>query len=111
MELQNRLKDLREDEDKSQTEVANYLSIHQMCFRRFRFCPLALALQYNIKMSDKSQHLFSKKSHLFTPSTLSKYEKGTTDIPTSILCKLADYYRTSTDYILMRTYEKRPYKK
>ena len=43
--------------------------------------------------------------------TLSKYEKGTTDIPTSILCKLADYYRTSTDYILMRTYEKRPYKK
>ena len=29
MELQNRLKDLREDEDKSQTEVANYLSIHQ----------------------------------------------------------------------------------
>ena len=52
MELQNRLKDLREDEDKSQTEVANYLSIHQ--------------------------------------TTLSKYEKGTTDIPTSILCKLAD---------------------
>lgn len=73
MELQNRLKDLREDEDKNQSEVANYLSIHQ--------------------------------------TTLSKYEKGTTDIPTSILCKLADYYRTSTDYILMRTCEKRPYKK
>ena len=73
MELQNRLKDLRESVFISQTEVANYLSIHQ--------------------------------------TTLSKYEKGTTDIPTSILCKLADYYRTSTDYILMRTYEKRPYKK
>lgn len=73
MEFKNRLSDLREDEDKTQKEVANYLNIHQ--------------------------------------TTLSKYEKGTTDIPTAILCKLADYYRTSTDYILMRTNEQRPYQK
>ena len=35
MELQNRLKDLREDEDKSQTEVANYLSIHQTTLSKY----------------------------------------------------------------------------
>lgn len=73
MNYKNRLKDLREDEDKSQAEVAKFLNIHQ--------------------------------------TTLSKYEKGTTDIPTEILSKLADYYRTSTDYILLRTNDKRPYKK
>lgn len=72
MEYPNRLKDLREDEDKTQTEVANEVHIHQ--------------------------------------TTLSKYEKGTIDIPTKILSDLAKYYRTSTDYILRRTNEKRPYK-
>lgn len=72
MNFTNRLKDLREDEDKTQVEIATFLNIHQ--------------------------------------TTLSKYEKGTTDIPTEILCKLADYYRTSTDFILMRTNERRPYK-
>lgn len=69
----NRLKDLREDEDKTQLQVANEINIHQ--------------------------------------TTLSKYEKGTIDIPTTILIKLADYYRTSIDYILYRTDEIRPYKK
>lgn len=72
MEYENRLKDLREDEDKYQQEVANDLNIHQ--------------------------------------TTLSKYELGTIDIPTKLLIKFADYYRTSTDYILKRTNEKRPYK-
>jgi len=33
----------------------------------------------------------------------SKYETGENDIPTAILIKLADYYKTSTDYILGRT--------
>lgn len=42
-------------------------------------------------------------------TTLSKYEKGTIDIPTEILCALADYYQTSTDFILMRTDERKPY--
>lgn len=72
MEYPNRLKDLREDEDKTQAEVAKEINIHQ--------------------------------------TTLSKYEKGTIDIPTKILSDLATYYRTSTDYILFRTSEKRPYK-
>ena len=33
----------------------------------------------------------------------SKYETGENDIPTAMLIKLADYYKTSTDYILGRT--------
>lgn len=45
-------------------------------------------------------------------TTLSKYEKSTSiNIPIDILCKLADFYETSTDYILMRTDEKNPYPK
>ena len=30
----------------------------------------------------------------------SKYETGENDIPTAILIKLAEYYRTNVDYIL-----------
>ena len=33
----------------------------------------------------------------------SNYERGDVDIPTAILIKLADYYNTTTDYILGRT--------
>lgn len=35
----------------------------------------------------------------------SKYETGENDIPTHILIKLADYHRTSVDYLLERTNE------
>lgn len=45
-------------------------------------------------------------------TTLSKYELSTSqNIPIDILCKLADFYKTSTDYILYRTNEKKPYPK
>ena len=33
----------------------------------------------------------------------SKYETGENDIPTQILIKIADYYNTTTDYLLGRT--------
>lgn len=33
----------------------------------------------------------------------SKYETGENDIPTQVLIKLADFYKTSTDYLLGRT--------
>ena len=43
-------------------------------------------------------------------TTLSKYEKSTSiNIQLDILCKLADFYETSTDYILLRTDEIKPY--
>ena len=36
----------------------------------------------------------------------SKYETGENDIPTQVLIKLADFYKTTTDYILGRTDKK-----
>ena len=39
----------------------------------------------------------------------SRYERGAQNIPLELLLKLADFYGTSTDYILGRTNEIRPY--
>ncbi|MBE6111683.1 MAG: helix-turn-helix transcriptional regulator [Peptococcaceae bacterium] len=41
----------------------------------------------------------------------SRYEAGTRDIPTAVLIKLAEYYQTSTDYLLGLTSEIKPYPK
>ena len=42
-------------------------------------------------------------------TTYSDYELGNLNIPVSILCKLADFYQTSIDYLLGLTDEKQPY--
>lgn len=60
-----RLKDLREDKDLTQKEVAAILGIDQRVY--------------------------------------SNYETGKRALPIAFLIKLADYYQTSTDYILGRT--------
>ena len=39
----------------------------------------------------------------------SKYETGENDIPTEVLIRLAQFYRTSTDYLLGLTDERKPY--
>ena len=44
-------------------------------------------------------------------SNYSKYELEKINIPIDTLKKLADFYQTSTDYILYRTDERKPYKK
>lgn len=59
-----RLKDMREDSDLSQQEIANILGIAQTIY--------------------------------------SRYERGYQTIPVEHLIKLADYYNTSTDYLLGR---------
>ena len=46
-----------------------------------------------------------------TRQQYSLYETGKRDIPVGLLCKLADYYNTSTDYILNRTNVKNTLKK
>ena len=63
-----RIRDLREDRDLTQTDIANILNMKQSQYWR--------------------------------------YEKGYRDIPTDILIKLADFYNTTTDYILGRTDKK-----
>jgi len=66
-----RLKEIREDKDLTQKEVANVIHVTQQ--------------QYN------------------------KYELGINSIPIEKLSRLANYYNTSTDYLLYRTDERKPY--
>ena len=66
-----RLKDLRDDKELTQKEVAAVLGIDQRVY--------------------------------------SNYETGKREIPTRLVSILADYYRTSTDYILGKTNVKTPY--
>jgi len=60
-----RIRNLREDKDLVQTDMALILSCSQRVY--------------------------------------SDYERGVLDIPTEILIKLAEYHKTSTDYLLGRT--------
>lgn len=66
-----RLKDLREDKDLYQKDIAKILNIKQQ--------------QY------------------------SRYETDETEISVTLLKELAKFYKTSTDYILKLTNEKKPY--
>lgn len=43
--------------------------------------------------------------------TYSRYELGQHEIPLEALCKLADFYNVSVDYLLNRTNSKIPYRK
>ena len=67
-----RLRDLREDRDLSQEQVASFLGMKQP--------------QY------------------------SRYERGLRDLPTDVLIRLAQFYKTSTDYILGLTNDSTPYR-
>lgn len=67
-----RLKDLREDKDLVQKEVASFLGIDQRVY--------------------------------------SNYETGKREIPTHFVVALADFYNTSTDYILGKTNKPKPIK-
>ena len=69
--MHSRIRDLREDRDLTQKDIAEYLNCSQGCY--------------------------------------SYYESGRRNIPTEILVRLADYYKTSTDYLLGRTNCKEPY--
>lgn len=46
-----------------------------------------------------------------TQRAYSYYERGEHLIPPEILCRLADYYHTSVDYLLGRTSNPTPYPK
>lgn len=71
VELNLRIRDLREDNDMSQADMAKILKCSQQ--------------------------------------TYSRYESHTTEIPLEQLIFLADYYHTSTDYLLGITTVKKPY--
>lgn len=68
-----RIRDLREDHDYTQMELAELLHVSQ--------------------------------------STYSRYESEALEIPHPALCRLADFYGTSVDYLLGRTDNPAPYSK
>ena len=69
--MYKRIRDLREDMDLKQKDLAAYLRCSQVAY--------------------------------------SFYELGKRDIPTDVLLRLADFYSTSTDYLLGRTDAPSPY--
>lgn len=71
--MRNRIRDLREDSDLTQKQIAEYLNMSQTGY--------------------------------------SKYETGENDIPSVVWQSLADFYKTSVDYLMGRTDEKMPYSK
>lgn len=60
--------------------------------------------------NDLNQSKISKKLNI-TQAAYSYYETGKRNIPNETLIKFAEFYDTSTDYILGLTNEKKPYKK
>ena len=71
--MYRRIRDLREDADLLQKDLAKYLQCTQVSY--------------------------------------SHYELGKRDIPTDVLIKLAELYKTSTDYLLGLTDIREPYAK
>lgn len=69
--MYRRIRDLREDRDLLQKELADFLRCTQVCY--------------------------------------SNYETGKRDIPTETLIRLAQFYHTSTDYLLGVTDVRTPY--
>ncbi len=53
---------------------------------------------------DKTQREIAAKLHMSQPQYW-RYEQGYRDIPSEMLVQLADFYETSTDYILELTDE------
>ena len=68
----HRIRDLREDNDITQAQMAKYLNVNQR--------------------------------------TYSRYERGEHEMTLETICKIADYYNVSVDYLLNRTDRKTPYK-
>lgn len=68
-----RIRDLREDSDLTQQQLADYLHIGQ--------------------------------------TTYSRYERGTSDVPSPVLIHLAIFHQTSVDYLLGLTDNPTPYKR
>ena len=58
--------------------------------------------------ADIKQHTLAEFLHI-RQNTYSQYENGQRQIPLDVLCRLADFYGVSTDYLLERTDEKAPY--
>ena len=69
--MYRRIRDMREDRDLTQQQLAEYLKCSQVCY--------------------------------------SNYETGKREVPSDVLVRLAQFYRTSVDYLVGLTDEETPY--
>ncbi len=60
--------------------------------------------------NDLSQKEISQLLHIHQ-TTYSDYELGNLNVPVNVLSQLADFYKTSIDYLVGRTDERKPYPK
>lgn len=129
-----RIRDMREDNNKTQMEISKYLSCDQSLYSKYergqREIPTSMLIKlaiyyhtsvdYLVGMTDEkgSEIPYKRIKDLRDSENLtqaevakklnislldySRYESGERDIPTKTLIKLADFYRTSVDYILER---------
>ena len=63
-----------------------------------------LRYDHDLHQKDVAEYLCMHKE------VYGRYERGEREIPVWALIKLADYYKTSTDYILGRTDRREPVK-
>lgn len=74
-----------------------------------RYGPLKLERIRNLRIDhDLSQQEMADMLHV-SQSVYCDYELGKIGYPLEVIIKLADFYGTSTDYLLERTDEMRPY--
>lgn len=57
---------------------------------------------------DLTQSALAEYLHI-RQNTYSQYENGHRQLPVDVLCRLAEFYKTSTDYILGLTDQSIPY--
>ncbi|WP_315071093.1 helix-turn-helix transcriptional regulator [uncultured Clostridium sp.] len=69
---------------------------------------LPLILTYLRKEADLTQEELSSKLRI-SRSAYSHYESGTHEPPLALLSIIADFYGVSTDFLLGRTYTRKPY--
>ena len=68
--------------------------------------------KYRLRDMREDRDLLQKDIAILLNTTQQHYsriENGETEITADRICKLADFYHTSTDYILGRTDERKPY--
>ena len=69
-----------------------------------------MRIKYLREDSDLTQKELADFLHI-KQNTYSQYENGHRQLPIDALIALARYYKTSTDYILGLTDERKPYKR
>ena len=79
----------------------------------YTFTPEKLNMTYKRIRELREDHDLTQKymAHYLNviQRTYSRYERGERIIPPDVLCKIADFYNVSVDYLLERTDTKQPY--